>query len=131
MEEIDAEKTVKKPRVWVRRALVILLLLGLAGALFEVLQIWALGRQLLVGTLFLICAVLSFVSIFGSGAGGFLAGSFLADWANLDEGWVAPVLAALALAAYIVGAVLFWMFVAPGLFEALRAWAAAGAALIG
>lgn len=61
----------------------------------------------------------------------FLAGLFLADWADLDEGWVAPVLAVLALAAYIVGAVLFWMFVAPGWGEGLHAWAAAGAVLIG
>jgi hypothetical protein len=131
VEEIDVEKTVKKPRVWVRRALVILLLIGLSGALFEVLQIWALGRHLLAGVLLLIGMALSFLLIPGSAAGGFMAGLFLADWADLDEGWVAPVLAVLALAAYIVGAVLFWMFVAPGWFEALRAWAAAGAALIG
>ena len=131
MEEIDAEKTMKRPRVWVRRALVILLLLGLAGALFEVLQIWVLGRRLLAGALFLICAVLSFVSIFGSGAGGFLAGRFLAGWADLDENWVGTVLAGLALVAYIVGAILFWMFVAPGWIKALCAWAEAGATLIG
>lgn len=58
-------------------------------------------------------------------------GSFLRIGLILDEDWVAPVLAVLALAAYIVGAILFWMFVAPGWFEALHAWAAAGAALIG
>ena len=98
---------------------------------FEVLQIWALGRHLLAGVLLLIGMALSFLLIPGSAAGGFIAGLFLADWADLDEGWVAPVLAVLALAAYIVGAVLFWMFVAPGWFEALHAWAAAGAALIG
>lgn len=131
MEEIDVEKTVKKPRLWVRRTLVILLLLGLAGAVFEILQIWALGRHLLAGVLFLVGGVLSFLLLPGSGAGGFLVGLFLADWADLEENWVAPVLAVLVLNAYIVGAILFWMFVAPGWGEGLRAWAENGAALIG
>ena len=131
VEEIDVKKTVKEPRLWVRRTLVILLLLGLAGAVFEILQIWALGRHLLAGVLLLIGMVLSFLLIPGSAAGGFMAGLFLADWADLEEVWVAPVLAVLTVVSYIVGAILFWMFVAPGWGEGLHAWADAGAVLIG
>lgn len=125
MEELGLKTG--KPKMWLRRVLVILFALGLAGALFGVLQIWAFGRFVLVAAVFIIFVIGSVISVPGSAVAGFLAGCFLADWADLEEDWVAPVFGVLAFVGYVIGAVLFLVFVAPGWAECFHVWLKAGA----
>lgn len=75
MEELDVKKT-RKPKMWLRRGLVLSLMLGLAIVLFNVLSIWSAGRLVLFTAGLVVFAVLSIIGIPGSAGVGFLVGCF-------------------------------------------------------
>ena len=54
MEELDVEKT-SEPKMWLRRGLVLSLMLCLAIALFDVLSIWSAGRLVLLTAGLFVC----------------------------------------------------------------------------
>lgn len=124
MEKLDVKNT-REPKMWLRRGLVLLLMLGLAIVLFNVLSIWAAGRFVLFAAGLVVFAVLSFIGIPGSAAVGFLVGCFLADWADLAD-WVSSVFGVLTFVAYVIGYALLLIFVLPGWGDALRSWVTAG-----
>lgn len=124
MEELDVKKT-RKPKMWLRRGLVLSLMLGLAIVLFNVLSIWSAGRLVLLTAGLAVFAVLSIIGIPGSAGVGFLVGCFLTDWADLAD-WVSSVFGVLTFVAYVIGYTLLFIFVLPGWGDALRFWVTAG-----
>ena len=124
MEELDVEKA-RESGLWLRRVLVFSLLLALVGGLGGVLSIWMMGRAILFLLAAAIFVVLSILGLtLSAGIGAFVGGA-LSDWADLDD-VLQGVFGFLFFVAYVVGYVLFIIFVLPGWGDALASWGRAG-----